>query len=306
MINKGLNSLAKKIPEEDIILAHVSDDIGAYQIKNSGKNEEIFSVKYDKSLIHFVFSLSGNIGLSSRSEKVIVTTSNFFMFTNPREDVTLDFKIPSGSKVFSLMMSMKELHGIFGSSFGSDQTVVNNFMESYKMKLLFNERELTPSIAVIAHQFFNGINRPSVQKIYQHGKVMEFLSLYMDSPNSKDEVQDQCPFVMDASEMERIKEARNIIIDKMISPPSLKELARMVGTNEFKLKVGFRSIFGTTVYGYLSDHRMELARKLLIVDKARIKEVAVEVGYSNPSHFIAAYKRKYGVTPKQHLKSMVA
>ena len=80
----------------------------------------------------------------------------------------------------------------------------------------------------------------------------------------------------------------------------------MVGTNEFKLKVGFRSIFGTTVYGYLSDHRMEHARKMLTVDKVRIKEVAVEVGYSNPSHFIAAYKRKFGVTPKQHLKSMVA
>ena len=306
MINKGLNSLNINLPDEDIHLAHVSDDIGAYQIKNSGKDDEVFSVKYDKSLIHFVFSLSGDIAVSSGTEKIVVTTSNFIMFTNPREDISLNIKIPSGAKLLFLMMSMKELHGIFGSSFGTDQTVVNNFMESYKMKQLFNERDLTPAIAVIAHQFFNGINRPSVQKIYQHGKVMEFLSLYMDSPNSKDEVQDQCPFVMDASEMERIKEARNIIIDKMISPPSLKELAHMVGTNEFKLKVGFRSIFGTTVYGYLSDHRMEHARKMLTVDKVRIKEVAAEVGYSNPSHFIAAYKRKFGVTPKQHLKSMVA
>jgi len=306
MIEKALNSLQSKLPEEDIYLTQVNDDIGAYQFNNTGKNEVDFVVEYDKSLIHFIFCLSGEIGLSSGIEGVLLTSSNFFMFTNPREDIRLRIKIPSGAKVFSLMMSMKELHGIFGSSFGSDQTVVNNFMESYRMKQLFNERFLTPSIAVITHQFFNGINRPSVQKIYQHGKVMEFLSLYMDSPNSMDEVQDQCPFVMDSLEMARIKEARDIIIDKMVNPPSLKELAHMVGTNEFKLKVGFRSIFGTTVYGYLSDYRMEQARKMLIVEKARIKEVAIEVGYSNPSHFITAYKRKFGVTPKQHLKSMVA
>ena len=306
MISRGLNSISEVLASEDISLSKINDDIGAYQISNSSKNEQVFSLDYDKSLIHFIFSLDGDIVLTSGNESVILRSSNFFMFTNPREDIRLEFKIPADGKAVALMMSMKELHGIFGSSFGSDQTVVNNFMESYKMKLLFNERTLTPPIAVIAHQFFNGINRPSVQKIYQHGKVMEFLSLYMDSPNSAEEVQDQCPFVMDSLEMARIKEARDIIIDKMVNPPSLKELAHMVGTNEFKLKVGFRSIYGTTVYGYLSDYRMEQARKMLTVDRSRIKEVAVEVGYSNPSHFIAAYKRKFGVTPKQHLKSMVA
>ena len=106
--------------------------------------------------------------------------------------------------------------------------------------------------------------------------------------------------------MEKIKEARDIIIEHMIDPPSLKTLSKLVGTNEFKLKVGFKSVFSNTVYGYLSDYRMEHARKLLTVENSRIKEIAAKVGYSNPSHFIAAYKRKYGITPKQHLKSLVA
>jgi AraC-like DNA-binding protein len=50
---------------------------------------------------------------------------------------------------------------------------------------------------------------------------------------------------------------------------------------------------------------MEEARKLLAVDKPRIKQVAAQIGYANSSHFIAAYKCKFGITPKQHLKSMV-
>ena len=106
--------------------------------------------------------------------------------------------------------------------------------------------------------------------------------------------------------MEKIKEARDIIMEQMIDPPSLKELSRMVGTNEFKLKVGFKSVYSNTVYGYLADYRMEHARKLLTINNTRIKEVAAQVGYSNPSHFIAAYKKRYGITPKQHVKSLVS
>lgn len=57
-------------------------------------------------------------------------------------------------------------------------------------------------------------------------------------------------------------------------------------------------------FGYLLDYRLGQPRKLLTVDNCRIKEVAVQVGYTYSSHFIAAYKRKYGITPKQHLMSL--
>ncbi len=307
MITRGLNMLKEKIPATDIKTSMPSAELGAYQIQNSTKEEKHLEFAHERLLIHFLFGLQGEIKLATKdnNEAVVLTTDKYYMFSNPYVDDTLEIVLPPETSMLSIILSIKELHSIFGSSFGRDEQAVNEFMESYKMKSFFTARDMTPSISVITHQFFNGVNRPDVQKIFQQGKVMEFLSLYMDSPHTSEELKDQCPFMMDAMEMNKIKEARNIIIENMIDPPSLKSLAKMVGTNEFKLKAGFRFVFGNSVYGYLFDYRMEEAKKMLVVEKARINEVAAKVGYSNPSHFIAAYKRKYGVTPKQHLKSLV-
>jgi AraC-like DNA-binding protein len=308
MISQGLDLLKRDLPGEDLQTSMLNEELGAYQFVNSADQDTTVKFSHEKSLIHFLFSLSGEINLSSEASDELVHFSgtNFFMFSNPFTETIIKANIPSSAKFFSIVISMKELHGIFGSSFGRDAEATKEFMENYKIKKFFIEKRLSPSISVIVHQFFNGIKRPNVVKIYQQGKVMEFLSLYMDTPNTAEEAGNHCPFVMDSIEMEKIKEARDIIIENMIDPPSLKSLAKLVGTNEFKLKVGFKSVFSKTVYGYLSDYRMEQARNLLTVENSRIKEVAVQVGYSNPSHFIAAYKRKYGITPKQHLKSIVA
>ena len=308
MIEKGFEHLKQFEADGNLAKSIISDEIGVYQLKNAGSAEEQCSFPHDPRMLHFIFSLSGNISLSADtgSEKVVLNGENFFLFSNPYTAAELSIELGPGAVVLSMVIGMKELHEIFGSSFGRDAAAAQEFIANYKMQRFFVEKPLTPSIAVIVHQLFNGINRESVRKIYQRGKIMEFLSLYMDTPNSAEETDAHCPFVIDAVEMEKIKEARKIIIEQMIDPPSLKALSKMVGTNEFKLKVGFKSVYSNTVYGYLAEYRMEHARKLLTVNNARIKEVAAQVGYSNPSHFIAAYKRRYGITPKQHVKSLVS
>jgi len=70
-----------------------------------------------------------------------------------------------------------------------------------------------------------------------------------------------------------------------------------------KLKEGFKQIYGTTVYGFLFDYKMELARKLLESGIHNVNEVGLKVGYSTASHFIAAFKKHYGTTPKKYIQS---
>lgn len=71
----------------------------------------------------------------------------------------------------------------------------------------------------------------------------------------------------------------------------------MVGINQTKLKSGFKQLFGTTVFGYLTDIRMEKARLLILSEKKNVGEVADLVGYQHPHHFAAAFKRKFGYSP---------
>ncbi|NJK75120.1 MAG: helix-turn-helix transcriptional regulator [Microcoleus sp. SU_5_6] len=86
------------------------------------------------------------------------------------------------------------------------------------------------------------------------------------------------------------------------SPPSLLELAKKAGINDYKLKIGFREVFGTTVFGYLRNQRMEQARQLLLEQQMNVSEVAQTVGYASLSQFSTAFKHYFGITPKTYQK----
>ena len=90
----------------------------------------------------------------------------------------------------------------------------------------------------------------------------------------------------------------------MVEPPSLQELANEVDLSLKKLKEGFKQIYGDSVYSFLFDYKMEVARKLLEAGKHNVNEVGLKVGYSTASHFITAFKKKYGTTPKKYLMAL--
>ena len=71
-----------------------------------------------------------------------------------------------------------------------------------------------------------------------------------------------------------------------------------------KLKEGFKQLYGDTVYGYHLEHKMEEARRMLASKQFNVNEVGLKVGYSTSSHFIAAFKKKFGTTPKKYLLSL--
>ena len=89
----------------------------------------------------------------------------------------------------------------------------------------------------------------------------------------------------------------------MINPPSLNDLAKTVGLNIKKLKTDFKEYYGVPVFTFLLNHKMELAKELLQEQQLIVNEISSQIGYSTSSHFIAAFKRKYGITPKQFAKS---
>ncbi len=99
----------------------------------------------------------------------------------------------------------------------------------------------------------------------------------------------------------KLKIAKAHLLAHYTNPPTIKELSKIIFLNEFKLKKGFKEYFGITIHNFTTDIRMEEAKKL-ILKRHMITEVAVMVGYRNPSHFIATFKKKYGQTPKQFLE----
>ena len=99
------------------------------------------------------------------------------------------------------------------------------------------------------------------------------------------------------TDMLKIREARDILLERMAEPPSLLELSRLIGLNDYKLKTGFKEMYGATVFGYLREQRLEKAYRLLMEGGMNVIDVSCAVGYSNSSYFAEAFRAKYGMNP---------
>lgn len=100
-------------------------------------------------------------------------------------------------------------------------------------------------------------------------------------------------------DQQKLLNAKRLLLERIDNPPTLIELAQEVGLNDFKLKKGFKSLFDNTVYGVLLNARLEKARELLVQQRLSITQVSLDVGYSNHGHFSAAFKKRFGMTPRE-------
>jgi len=110
--------------------------------------------------------------------------------------------------------------------------------------------------------------------------------------------------VLQPDEIDKILKAKEYINNRLESPPTIPELAKITGINDFKLKAGFKEMFGTTIYGYIHNEKMSKAKLMLETGNYSVSEIAWDIGYTNVSHFIKAFKKSYDVTPGQILYSV--
>jgi AraC family transcriptional activator of pyochelin receptor len=137
--------------------------------------------------------------------------------------------------------------------------------------------------------------RGAARQLHLEGKGLELLATWVDQLETERDAVAR----VSARDIERLEHARRILLSRSTTPPRLPELARLAGLNEAKLKAGFRAHFGETVYGYLRRHRLEEAHRLLLQGRYDVTEVALRVGYANPSKFAAAFKALFGVSPSR-------
>lgn len=98
---------------------------------------------------------------------------------------------------------------------------------------------------------------------------------------------------------QKVMDAREHILQNLDNPGTLQEIAQEIGINVFKLKNGFKKMFGTTVFNFLLDERMKRAKILLYEEEKSIHEISILTGYRNFSNFSVAFKRKFGYPPSK-------
>ncbi|MFZ4436667.1 MAG: helix-turn-helix domain-containing protein [Flavobacterium psychrophilum] len=271
-------------------------------IRFQNDSDEVYHVEREikQGLIQFHFGIkgkakfifnSGNYALNLKDEKAL-------LLYNPQKELPLHLEIAPSSWVISVIISIKKFHALFSS----EADYIPFLSEENKDKKYYTESDISPSMAIVLSQLFHYNLNPSIKSLYYKGKGYELLSLYFNRTEDPDA--EQCPFLIDEENVLKIRKAKEIILANLAEPPGLQELADQIGLNLKKLKMGFKQIYGDTVYGFLFDYKMDYARRLLDSGSYNVNEVGLKIGYSTGSHFIAAFKKKFGTTPKKYILSI--
>lgn len=152
--------------------------------------------------------------------------------------------------------------------------------------------ELQGVIYNMLHCEFNG----DLKTIYLQSKVQELLLMSLYRMGGGKPLQEDIRLW--PQDYEKIREARDYLLFNMDQPCTVIELAHKVGLNDFKLKKGFKQLYGSTIFDFLLEARIEKARMLLTETGLSIQEIASATGYKNISSFTAAFKKKTGVSPR--------
>lgn len=187
------------------------------------------------------------------------------------------------SKLFNqLVMDYKD-------SYSSNAIFTSDHMELYfNNQINTHQKKLLQDISVL-----NALD-DKLKELYLESKLLD---LVYTSIQSIEKINKQNKFILNNKDIECIHNAKQILLKNIDEPPSIKQLAYKSAINEFKLKKGFKQLFGNTIYGYLQNHRLKKAKSLLETSDISIQEASSIVGYKSVSHFCKIFKQEFGETP---------
>jgi AraC-like DNA-binding protein len=139
-----------------------------------------------------------------------------------------------------------------------------------------------------------------LSSFYMQIKVQELLYLLFHKLSLRESIPHQ---TINSADAVRLLYVRNEIINDLSIPPIVSELAKVASMSETKLKQLFKQTFGSTIYNYYQQVRMEKAAFLLKHGKRSVAEVGYELGFANLSHFSRLFEKHYGLNPKRFSSS---
>ena len=275
---------------------------GFYIIRFVNENEN--TLKFQEAVsqefiqFHFCQKGAGSFEFNEGTYQLPLMPKTVNLLYNPSKPLPINLKLSNYSSVVSLVISIKKFHGLFSE----DADHIHFLSPENNTKKYYDTRNITPAMSVVLSQILEAKIHESIKPLYFKGKVYELLSLFFNKNEDTDI--EQCPFLVDEENVRKIRKAKEIILNQMTEPPTLQGLASEIGLNIKKLKEGFKQIYGDTVFGYLLDFKMNEAKSMLDTKQYNINEISIKLGYSTSSHFISAFKKKFGTTPKKYLMSV--
>jgi len=252
----------------------------------------------EPDLVELHFSISGNGIMNNHltNRSISIKSNHHNILYTPDFDGTANFDKTGKYKFFEIHFQKERFVDLTSDS----STLLKNFAENIMNNKSAELSEEHLPISFAMHNCINDIMNcrfsGGLKLLFLQSKCVELLAMQAQAFEIATKKVDKSK-LKTVYDQDRIYYAREYLIQHASSPPSLPELAKVAGINEFKLKQGFKEVFNDTVFGHLSDYRLSKAKDLLSDKSKDIKHIANDLGYSSVQHFSNAFSKKFGVSP---------
>ncbi|WP_300601955.1 AraC family transcriptional regulator [Niabella sp.] len=233
---------------------------------------------------------NGTIKEVSNFGKFPLYSNSYLIIYGGNNSYTYFVKKPGTFEILDVFLStalLKQLQGIYPQ--------LKDIIRTSEDKVLRHRLKRIPSAVLkIWQQIRNLPDGEAARQFYLELKIKEFLFILLQSTF----IEEQEATKFTNFEISMIHKAKEILEKRVEKKaPSTKELSRMVGINEVKLKQGFKRFFDRSVYKWITDQRMLKAKEFILTTDRTIKEIAALTGFPLTSNFVHAFRKRFGVPP---------
>ena len=173
----------------------------------------------------------------------------------------------------------------------------NEMLEQLGLKLLPCPPSRMPDkMNFLIHEMLRNPYGENLRDFYYQNCIRELLFFHLTQHHQP------IPGKLEDRDIAAIYHADSIISSNLHQHFTIDKLSRMTGTNQFKLKKGFKQLFENSVVAFVNEHRLNEAKRLIYEGEKNMSTIAYELGYAHPQHFQRAFKKKFGFTPGSLLK----
>lgn len=260
------------------------------------KQGMICNTRLDQPLIELHFQLNGSARAieSSMDIELDINPGEANLMIVPPLNDTFELKEEMGGTIFTILLSKDYLTELSGRFPYQIEPIIARLKQKEFCFLFDQNLPISPRMYSVIRRIQKQGEELLAGSLFLEAQILDLLSLFFSQAERSATTSG---YSLARADRERIYRAREILIEQLENPPTLAGLCRLVGTNEFKLKNGFKEIFGTTPYAYHLQHKLEQARTYILDTDLTISEIAYKIGYSDPAHLTKAFRKQYGIRP---------
>jgi AraC-like DNA-binding protein len=249
-------------------------------------------------LLSFHVRLAGSLSIAaSRTTTLQVVSPTLLVWHQPVGVDANEWWTPGTRGLSVTIYSRPEfVRSVLAKSNMASTHQIEQFLVDSSPRINYCQLPVNSEILVAAQGLASPPYDGRLRLIHMEAKALELYCLIL---SAFDRLSDPVIEYYSEADRKRLYRAREILSSRFNPVPTIRSMAHEIGINETKLKNGFKTLFGKTVFEYGQLCRMEYAMQLLRNQRLPIGLVAEAVGYSHQTSFASAFKQHFGYRPRE-------